>query len=318
MNKGYAAPPKDTVSYSPPSATASKSHSPPRPTTGSYPPAKHTGPPSSSVSKGVYGSAKSTSAGHHGPPTTVSKVYSAPSTSTAPKSYAPVKEHGHGASRVSSDKSAYSLPAPTGHGPPMRPSGKPEYVPEGDEEEEPDYAAPTPSKSKPQHPHSPPSTGPAYPPHTRPTQSSHKTTYGKPYPPPPVPTYGGDDEGFRVKRADRVALSAVMQRQAHPKACLSWYHDPSLPGIAKNDAEDILKARIELKGKKLVDVMNTNNTECPDKQPLMHDGKYSVCLKPLCTSLGGSCSDLKDDLETAAVAKFGRDIDYTTDEDVCG
>jgi len=107
-------------------------------------------------------------------------------------------------------------------------------------------------------------------------------------------------------------------RQITPKACFSWFHKPSVPGMNEAAAEDLLDAHFTLKGKTFSEMMNTNTTECPNKLPRKHDGRFGVCVKPLCTKFGGSCSDLEDDLESAALAGFGVDLDYTTDDDICG
>lgn len=207
------------------------------------------------------------------------------------------------------------------------------HAPFGPPTDESEYPAPKPSKSQPQHPHSPPSKpttekayspskGPAHPLHAEPTQPSHKTTIGKPYPSPPEPTYG--DEHSRVKRLNTMTLGAVIQREAAkitrqklPRACFSWFHEPSLPGMSRVDAQELLRANFLIKGKSFSDLMNTNTTECPILVPRMHEGRFGVCMKPLCAKMGGSCSDLEDDLESATKAAFDKDLDYTTDDDIC-
>ncbi|CBY01739.1 predicted protein [Plenodomus lingam JN3] len=352
----HPGPPKHAGDHLVPSEiTDSKSYSPPKHTEGHHgPPRKPTGAqyaPPTSASQEEYGPTKPTSAGYHdppvhGPPTAVSKIYNAPSPPDASKSHPTVKGYGHGPPRVTSDEPVYHSPSHTSQGPPRRPSGKPEYSPEEEEQDEaphalheshmdePDYSTPKPSKSQPQHPHSPPSEPfteesntpskwPAHPPHAKSTEQSYKTTIGKPYPSPPEPTYGNEDR--RLKSSNTVHLSAMVQREAAkinpqdaPKACLSWFHEPSLPEL------NVVQARLMLEGalyfglgKSIHDVMNVNSTECPGRVPRLHDGRSAVCVKPLCAKIDASCSDLKDTLGWVTESLFDEDIDYTTDEEVC-
>lgn len=127
----HSGPPKHSGDHQfPPQAKASKSSSSPEHTEGHHgPPHNAQYHPSGLTSQEKYSPVKATSGPHHGPPTTVSKVYNAPSTPAAFKPYHPVKEHGHGSPKVTSDEPAYPSPSPTGHGPPRRASGKPEYSP---------------------------------------------------------------------------------------------------------------------------------------------------------------------------------------------
>jgi hypothetical protein len=63
--------------------------------------------------------------------------------------------------------------------------------------------------------------------------------------------------------------------------------------------------------------------ECEDKRipPHLFKGKPAVCIRKRCESRKYSnheCAKLEIELEAAARQKFDLEVDYTTDEDVCG
>lgn len=61
--------------------------------------------------------------------------------------------------------------------------------------------------------------------------------------------------------------------------------------------------------------------EMKSEKSYFRNGKPAVCIRQLCKSLvynDSNCEEIEDDLEVAAKKKLNMDIDFTTDEDVCG
>lgn len=122
---------------------------------------------------------------------------------------------------------------------------------------------------------------------------------------------------------DKHSANSTASARQLGKACLSWYAEPAIPGLPKALAGDILKAVLSLRNKDIDNYMILSSSEggnCGPATAKRHSGKPAVCIQPLCKSLAfgdGDCSDLEDELESAAKKVLGMKIDYTTDDDVC-
>ena len=352
-NKGYSKAPKVADSYGPPpcheeeyyKAPVSTHHSASVHHQSSSTPSKAYNA-TTSVSK-VYNATTSVSKAHkattstprvHNTSATVSKTYHVSSKTSVAKSR-PVA-------------SAYALPSTKPH---KDTYDEIEEEEEDEEDEEMSYALPTdeyeypalqPTKAQPHHPHSPPSkptTTKAYPPpqdsskhpssstnpkitasststrtrtitstsnstatHTSTSTRTRTTTITTT--PQPLPS--------RIRRTALPSHPSSRQAAA-PKACFTWFHEPALPNMTREQAYALLNAYLTVKGRAFADVLTTNATECAPRAPRVYAGRYSACVVPLCGAVGDSCVHLGDDLETAAKVALGKDVAFTTVREVC-
>ncbi|KAF2830521.1 hypothetical protein CC86DRAFT_463811 [Ophiobolus disseminans] len=101
--------------------------------------------------------------------------------------------------------------------------------------------------------------------------------------------------------------------------------EPAVKGADCDEVEDMLTAVFLLRNVDIddFDEDDWDTDDCTKKPRAAHlrDGKPAVCIRQLCKSQvynDEACDELELELEAAAIKKLHMEIDYTTDEDVCG